>query len=60
MILKAFLQKFRRDERGVSALEYAILAAIVVAAVASLSPTITGFYTSAFNTIQGKITTAVQ
>jgi pilus assembly protein Flp/PilA len=60
MILNTFLQKFRRDERGVSALEYAILAAIVVAAVAALSPTIKGFYTSAFSTIQDKITTAVQ
>lgn len=28
-----FLKKLRRDERGVSALEYAILAAIVVLAV---------------------------
>ena len=28
-----FLKKLRRDERGVSALEYAILAAVIVAAV---------------------------
>lgn len=60
MTLKAFLQAFRRDESGVSALEYAILAAIIVAAVAGLSPTIEGFYTSAFGTIQTKITNAVK
>ena len=30
MRIKSFMQKFARDERGVSALEYAVLAAVIV------------------------------
>lgn len=33
MKIRQFVEKFARDERGVTALEYAILAGIIVAAV---------------------------
>lgn len=33
MKIRQFVKKFARDERGVTALEYAILAGIIVAAV---------------------------
>ncbi|WP_315384310.1 Flp family type IVb pilin [Microvirgula aerodenitrificans] len=48
MKLKSFLKKFARDERGVSALEYAILAAVVAVAVVAIGPKITALYTSTF------------
>lgn len=52
------INKIRRDERGVSALEYAILAAIVVGAVAAggsyLSST-TGGLPALFNSLMTKI-----
>jgi pilus assembly protein Flp/PilA len=35
MKIRQFVKKFVRDERGVTALEYAILAGIIVAAVAA-------------------------
>jgi pilus assembly protein Flp/PilA len=59
MRFKAFLQAFQRDERGVSALEYAILAAIVVAAVAGLSSTISDLYTTTFASVSTKIQSAI-
>ena len=46
-----FLKKLRRDERGVSALEYAILAAlllgIIVAGITGLGTEITSIFTDA-------------
>ena len=53
-----FLKKLRRDERGVSALEYAILAAvIVVAVVAGVSSFETGI-TDLFGAGQNAIDSA--
>lgn len=56
------INKIRRDERGVSALEYAILAAIVVGAVAAggsmLSNStsgIPGLFSSLMAKISGKV-----
>ena len=48
MKLKSFLKKFARDERGVSALEYAILAAVVAVAVAALGSKISTLYDDLF------------
>jgi pilus assembly protein Flp/PilA len=57
-----FIRSFSRDERGVSALEYAILAGIVVAALvtagAYLSNTTTGlpgFFSTLMTKISGTI-----
>lgn len=56
--MRSFLNKLWRDERGVSALEYAVLAAIVVAAVvaagAFLSNSTTGL-PGIFSTLMQKI-----
>lgn len=57
MKLKSFLKKFARDERGVSALEYAILAAVVAVAVAALGPRITTLYDNLFTRVEKAVTT---
>ncbi|MGE8358189.1 MAG: Flp family type IVb pilin, partial [Microvirgula sp.] len=51
MKLKSFLKKFARDELGVSALEYAILAAVVAVAVAALGPKISKLYDDLFTRV---------
>jgi pilus assembly protein Flp/PilA len=56
--VKKFIQFFKRDERGVTALEYAVLAGIIVIAVVSLKSTITGIYTTAFSNISTQVSTA--
>jgi pilus assembly protein Flp/PilA len=60
--MRNFINQLWRDERGVSALEYAILAAIVVSAVVAaglvLGNTTTGLpgiFTTLMTTISGKI-----
>lgn len=59
MKLKKLFQTFQRDERGVTALEYAILAGVVVVAVSALSGTISDLYKSTFSTISTKISNTV-
>jgi pilus assembly protein Flp/PilA len=48
-----FINSLSRDERGVSALEYAVLAGIIVVAVVAVgayfSPALTGVFTSLIN-----------
>lgn len=46
---------FLRREEGVSAIEYAIIAALVATVVAALGPTVKGIFDTAFT----KVTTAV-
>jgi pilus assembly protein Flp/PilA len=54
--MRKFLKRFVRDERGVSALEYAILAGIVVVAVvavgAIMTPSFKNIFTNLFVKIQ--------
>ena len=59
-----FIKSLSRDERGVSALEYAILAAIVVAALVTVGTVMTGadsssglqgLFNSLLTTIKGKL-----
>lgn len=59
MKLNKFFKCFQRDERGVTALEYAILAAVIVAAVATFSTDIAGLYTTAFSHVSAKVSAAV-
>jgi pilus assembly protein Flp/PilA len=61
-----FIRSFSRDERGVSALEYAILAGIVVAAVIAAGVVLTGTSGTGggglqglFNTLMNKVTTQI-
>ena len=59
-----FIKSLSRDERGVSALEYAILAAIVVSALVAVGTVMTGtdsstglqgLFNSLLSTIKGKL-----
>jgi pilus assembly protein Flp/PilA len=59
-----FIRSFTRDERGVSALEYAILAGIVVAAVIAAGVVLTGNSGTTglqglFNTIMTKVSSEI-
>lgn len=58
MKLKQFFQLFKKNERGVTALEYAVIAGVVVLAVAGLKGTITSIYTNAFSNISTTVSTA--
>ena len=53
-----FLKKLRRDERGVSALEYAILAAVILAAVLTVAGN-SGSIKSLFANMKTQIDSAV-
>ena len=59
MRIKSFMQKFARDERGVSALEYAILAAMIVVAVVAAGPKITKMFEDVFDSTATKVTEGV-
>ncbi len=59
MRIKSFMQKFARDERGVSALEYAILAAMIVVAVVAAGPKITQMFEDVFTSTATKVTEGV-
>jgi pilus assembly protein Flp/PilA len=54
----AWLRAYAANQAGVSALEYVVLAGIIVIAVAALSTTIKGIYTTAFTNISTKVNTA--
>lgn len=49
------LQRLRADRRGISAIEYGILAVVVVAAVAALSTN----FTTTFSTLFSRVDSAV-
>jgi len=53
-LLKAFV----RDERGVSAMEYAILAGIIVVALTAISATFSSSISSIFTNLFTKVTNA--
>ncbi|MDR5735689.1 MULTISPECIES: Flp family type IVb pilin [Caballeronia] len=53
--MQKFLKAFVRDERGVSAMEYAILAGIVVIALVAAGTS----FSSAISGLWGGITTAI-
>jgi pilus assembly protein Flp/PilA len=50
------LQRFIEDEEGVSAIEYAVLAVIVVVAVSAIGTTMNGMFTDVFNAVKTKVT----
>ena len=56
--MKKFLKAIGRDERGVSALEYAILAGIVVLALTAVGTTFTGSVTGIFTKLTDKVSAA--
>lgn len=58
MSLKKFFRLFQRNERGVTALEYAILGAVVVTAVAALGTKISSMYTKATTAMETQVDNA--
>lgn len=56
-----FIRSLSRDERGVSALEYAVLAGIVVVAVVAAGSVLSGDggLSSVFSSLMSKITTSM-
>jgi pilus assembly protein Flp/PilA len=57
--MRQFLKSLRRDERGVTALEYAILAGIIVAAVAGIGVSFGSNLSTVFTTLTNKVNSAV-
>jgi len=58
MKIRQFFKKFVRDERGVTALEYAILAGIIVAAVVAGAGYLSTGLKSGFASLSNQITSA--
>jgi pilus assembly protein Flp/PilA len=56
--MRKFVKFFVRDERGVSAMEYAILAGIVAVALAGIAVAFNNSVTSMFTTMFSSITAA--
>ncbi len=58
--MRKFIHLFVRDERGVSTMEYAVLAGIIVVALAAIGTgTLTTNFTAMFTTLFAKVTTAI-
>jgi len=57
--MRKFLISLQRDERGVTALEYAILAGVVVVAVIAAGATLSSTLTTTFSTLSTKISAAI-
>jgi len=57
--MRKLINALKRDERGVSALEYVILAVIVVAAVAAGGIVLQSVITNAFNATGAKISNCI-
>ncbi|MGF6726304.1 pilus assembly protein Flp/PilA [Paraburkholderia sp. GAS41] len=56
--MSKFLKVFVRDERGVSAMEYAILAGIIVVALTAIGATFTTGVSGIFTNLFAKVTAA--
>ena len=57
--MKGVMGALKRDERGVSALEYVILAVVVVVAVAAGGQVLKGVISSAFNQVGSVISSNI-
>ena len=57
--MRKFIQSLLRDERGVSALEYAILAGMIVVVVGVALTNFGDTLSAAFDTLGDAVTTAV-
>lgn len=56
--MRKFIQSLAHDERGVSALEYAILAGVIVGVVVTAVTAFGGDLTTAFQNLGTSVTTA--
>ena len=57
--MRQFLKFFRRDERGVTALEYAILAGIIVVALVAVGTTFSTNLQAIFTALTTKVSTTI-
>jgi len=57
--MSKFMKRFVRDERGVSAMEYAVLAGIIVIALAGVSTTFSTKISAMFTNLFTKVNAAV-
>lgn len=55
--MTTLFQRFRRDERGATAIEYGILAALIAVAIIGAVTLLGGNLSTLFNTIAGRIST---
>ena len=53
-----FLRALRRDERGVTAMEYGLIAALIAVAIIAGVTTLGGSLNNMFNNVGGRITAA--
>jgi pilus assembly protein Flp/PilA len=56
--MRKLMKAFVRDERGVSAMEYAVLAGIVVLALGAMASTFSSNISSLFSTLFTQVTAA--
>ena len=56
--MRKLMKAFVRDERGVSAMEYAVLAGIVVLALGAMASAFNSSITTMFNDLFTKVTSA--
>ncbi|MBN3726357.1 Flp family type IVb pilin [Burkholderia sp. Ac-20379] len=56
--MKKFLKAFARDERGVSAMEYAVLAGIVILALGAMAVTYKSSVSTLFNNLFTQVSSA--
>ncbi|MFM0441362.1 Flp family type IVb pilin [Paraburkholderia strydomiana] len=54
-----FIKSMSRDERGVSALEYAVLAGIIIVAVVAVGTVFSPALSGLFTTLTGKVAAAI-
>jgi pilus assembly protein Flp/PilA len=54
-----FIKSLSRDERGVSALEYAVLAGIIIVAVVAVGTTFSPALSGLFTTLTGRVAAAI-
>jgi pilus assembly protein Flp/PilA len=57
--MRQFFKFFRRDERGVTALEYAILAGIIVVALVAVGTTFTSSLTGIYTALTSTVSTTI-
>jgi len=57
--MRQFLKFFQRDERGVTALEYAILAGIIVVALVAVGTTFSTNLQAIFTALTTKVSTTI-
>lgn len=56
-LVKVSIQRLAGDRKGISAVEYGILGAVVVVAVVAVGPQVGSVITSVFSVISGKVPT---